>query len=304
MEFDTMFKEAKFEAVKDKIDPTLLANPAFMGAFNRACRNAHGMTGRNTYHIYVSDDGKLVSITDEGKEHNCREELKDNRIVTATNITLDGDTMNVEFCSGTLYKAEDYNKIGVYIPSQFKSVLNTYYSNDIYDEKGIQLGHSWYGDSYSLDTGLNSVNLREQTLSKLHKPNFKYNMIAEHPIFYNNASAGCIYRTYDNLGLAYKTYAEGMKPYGATTKVTHDINTVSTEYPERLSLVPLSVATWSPDDRDYVVSSYLYGDMPLKDVCDQIKANFRAGLENSKTKEYDIEMYQRLVETAEKTLTR
>lgn len=126
----------KMEIIKTKIAPELLANPVFIREFNRACEMIFKMTGENACDVQISEDGKMITIVQENTK-NIQCQNQNNHYFIATNITLDDEQLNVEQCRGTLYKNE--NDTSGY-------VVDAYYTDEVYDEKGIQLKHSWYED--------------------------------------------------------------------------------------------------------------------------------------------------------------
>lgn len=302
MELNEELMNRKLESVKGKIDSKLLEHPVFTNVFRNGCKDSVGMTGKDSYEVFVSEDGKTVRIFDEASNITCRDELRDNRYINATTISLDGDALTVDFSSGTLYKPEDLRNIGVYVGREFTGVLTTYYSHCIYDQEGIELSHSWYGDEYELGNGLfYGINMHEQVFSHLHHPKFSYNMLPGNPIFCADASSGCTYRTYDNLGMAYQYIAKGIEYGGKVKENESKVYAVSTEYPERLAIVPYPAAVFSKEKAKYEITYEEYGET-ITDVSDRIRENFKVGLESSKTKEYKPEMYQSLVRAVNKTM--
>lgn len=302
MKLNEELMSRKLESVKGKIDSELLEHPVFNEVFRNGCRNSVGMTGKDSYEVIVSEDGKTVRILDEASNITCRDELRDNRYINATTISLDGDALTVDFASGTLHKPDDLRSIGVNVGREFCGVLSTYYSHNIYDQEGIELSHSWYGDEYELGNGTyGAINMYEQVLSSLHHPKFSYNMLPGNPTFCADANSGCTYRTYDNLGMSYQTIAKGIEYGGKTKEYESKVYPVNTEHPESLTLVPYPVAVWSNEKAKYEITFAEYGEK-ITDVSDRLRESFKAGLESSETKKYNPEMYQTLVRAVNRTM--
>lgn len=292
MEFNKELFNKKILQVKDKLDAKLVSHPLFMEQLNYLWEQLNGnVQNTHSFNIYISEDGKKIEILAEGE---CNNNTRENRRLCCGTIKLDGDALNVMTTFGTLYRADDLRKEGYEISENYDSCLSTYYDNYIYDDKGICLSWGDYGDSYPFTSPMEYINLREQVLTSLHKPTFSYNLPPTNPLYYNNASSCCTYRTYDNLGLAYQCRINEIKP-GTTTKNSANIFSVNTVKPEKLIIIPYPIATWSADMKEYVVDR-IYEGKTFDEVLEITKENFQKGIEHAKTKDYNPEIYENLLQ--------
>ena len=159
--------------------------------------------------------------------------------------------------------------------------------------------------SYFLTGGYSAYELRQQLLSDLHKPSFSFNCFPGRPRFCNDATASCMYRNYDNLGLAYVNKATNIKTYGGNQKNEVTLCEVATEYPEYLRVFThYPAASYDFTKHEYVINSdYDQTSKDISEMQENIRRRFAAGLESSKTKEYTPEMYQRLLSHTEQSKT-
>lgn len=296
MEFNKEVLFQKILPIKDKLDAKLLAHPLFMEQLDYLCSKALGLLENvHDYKVYISQDGQKIEFVVEG-EH--KGDTRDNKQIYCGEISMNGDALSVTSSQGTLYRSSDLRKEGQEIIDKCDSKLYTYYDNFMYDDKGICLSWSSYMDSYPLTFPMEYTNLREQVLSNLHKPTFSYNLPPVNPMFYNNATAHCMHRTYDNLGVVYENYIRGINPNSLPSENRYDICQVNTERPERLIAIPCPIATWSNDERKFVNSGFhsLLEGKTVEEILEEMKENFVIGVEHSKTKEYNPEMYENLLE--------
>lgn len=80
---------------------------------------------------------------------------------------------------------------------------------------------------------------------------------------------------------------------------TYEIYPSDTECPERLApSVPTPAATYSVEEKGYVVDQYNYpGINDLEELKEYLDNSFTMGIEGSKTKEYDGEQYEGILAT-------
>lgn len=123
------------------------------------------------------------------------------------------------------------------------------------------------------------------------RPNFKQKWLPSIRTFCNKPSIGCICREDGTLGVARKITKEGIN--GETN---HNLYKISTNYPETLQIDANTPIVYSYLER---VNSDVYGDITLDELKTQVDKEFIAGIENSYTKQYNPETYQRLLDIIE-----
>ena len=277
--------EQEFEKIKSKVDPKLLYNPKFISLFEIACSyvNQFTMRDRLNHSISVSEDGKNIIITDEGKNKTYGQ---DKDTVMSTTISLDGENITEEYSLGILYKNPN--------PENRDLDLNlvTAYENKVYDENGIQITYGSFSDEFPFSSRTFSGNLKGQVLTNLHKPTFGIGMMGPQlPRFYENAEAKFAYRYPQNLGVAYLVERE--EKQNKHGKIKSTACAVHTEYPEELQILsskPIAVfenGKYEPTGK--------YAGMSFDAVAEIYKKFFVDGIERSKTKENDPEMYDRII---------
>ena len=279
--------EYEFEKIKSKVDPKLLYNPKFMSLFIKACSyvNQFTMSDRQKHKVSISEDGKKIIITDEGKN-----ELYglDKDTVISTMISLDGEYITEEYSLGILCKETDRKN------SDLDLSLITSYENKVYDENGIQITYGSFSDKFPFSSRTFSGNIKGQVLTNLHRPTFGIGMMGPQlPRFYENAEAKFVYRSPQNLGVAYLVEKEEIKQSDSLGKIRSSVCAVHTEYPEELQV--LSSEPIAVFDNGKYKPTGKYAGMSIDAVAEIYKENFIAGIESSKTKQYDPEMYDRLI---------
>lgn len=206
------YKERIFS--NNQIDERLLFNPQFKNVIESYCNIlVQSIDGIGLGDVKVSEDGKTITMSAEGKAPNMREELSDNVAMRKVKISLEGDSMVVDNSFGFLLPVHSLRSIGVEIKSSaYTCALNTQYDHAIFDKDGIEMSRSEFLDSNCFLTGGYSVSeLKSQLLSANHKPTFKFNALPESPWFCTNATASNMYRDYGNLGLAECHYSTNIK---------------------------------------------------------------------------------------------
>lgn len=299
-----VYSKIKLEEVKKQLPQELLTSKSFMEHFEH---ETSSMLDNGEIDISISNAEKKVTIL---KPIVTIEDNFDNRSeIYCTEISLSPNN-GVEIIKswGSLHDANMYyNQFPNAKPainiSSGSSVLNVEYQYLYFDEKGVQLQHSIYGDmNYYLPiTYRNQSELYANTL-KLHKPsNWTTQGPSRLPNFFKDASVTNIIRNVDYPAIATR-HSYNIRPtfsYNNGYNITNGKITVASiagEYPELLR-------TWYPfatyengtmvsiDEHDHEIALE-----KLKDIC----LNYESVLEYSKTKRRKPIVYEELKERLKK----
>lgn len=273
-----------FEQLKNSLDPLLYTNPAFKKVFMDACRNSIGMTGKDSYNVVISENGKMIRVFDEGINVVCCDNLRNNRFFNATTIYLEGNSLYVDFDSGTTYRADDYREMSIPVKLEYSSVLRTFYSHSVYDENGIEMSRSWFSDNYELTDEYDKVDLKSQVLTELHKPKYSIELIPKKPLCCKDADAGCLYRTYDALGMAYEKRAYAIDFYGNASIVKNKLFEINPDNPHVLDILSLPIATWQNEEGEFLF--HQYQNKSEIEVQNIVMEKFKNGMEVSFRENY------------------
>lgn len=262
--------------LKNSVSPLLYANPAFIGAFTSACRNSLGMTGKDTYRVDILENGRMIQVFDEGTNVICCDNLKNNRYFNTTTIYLEGNSLNVDFDSGTVFRADDYRDMSIFVKKENLSVLRTFYNHSVYDENGFEMSRSWFSDNYEMIQEYDKVDMKTVVLSELHKPKYFTDMLPKKPFSCNDADAGVLYRTYDALGIAYEKRAYGIDYIGNAEVIKSKMYEVNFDNPHLLSISSLPLAVWNEEIKSFVYQKYQ--DKPEIEIKNIVMSNFKEGI--------------------------
>ena len=296
--------------IKKGASEEITNNPAFERTFDMFYSLMKQEVGSSYMTPEISEDGKTVIVTKEGvKKDNAiwGDRLKNNRAIGSLKYSIDeAGNLRVGFDSGEVYDADEYARAiqdptaseefarTVHITGA-KSVLDTYYKTDIYNKHGVELSSgSFYDMGGQLASYAKDVVLSEQVLSKLHKPEFGYDDFRFPMFSTNKAEANVSFRPESSLGVI-----STKRVVGKNQMPTYEIYPSDTEWPQRLApSVPTPAATYSVEEKGYVVDQYNYpGINDLEELKEYLDNSFTMGIEDSKTKEYDSEQYEGILAT-------
>ncbi|MBO5376692.1 MAG: hypothetical protein J6A52_07590 [Bacilli bacterium] len=265
--------------LKSNVNPLLYTNPAFVGAFVSACKNSFGMTGKDTYRVDISDHGKMVRVFDEGCNITCCENLSENRYFNVTTIYLEGNSLNVDFDSGTVYRADDYRNMKIFLNEEVCCILRTFYNHSVYDENGFEMSRSWFSDNYEMTQEYDKVDVKKLVISDLHKPKYSIDLLPRKPLSCNEADAGVLYRTYDSLAIAYERRAYGINSLGEASTIKNKMYEVKFENPHVLNIDSLPLAFWNDESKKFI--SQKYPGKSIFEIKNDVMNNFKMGIEGA-----------------------
>ena len=302
-----------FKNVRHQIDAEMLSHPRFMELLEHVCLQTDAYLENVYSHgVYVSPDGKKVKFivecvhkeTEEEKltsTEKANELVPNEKEISATEISIDEGMLKITTARGKLrsVKESDMDKYVLYSKKP-RSLLSTYYANNVYDENGICLSWGSYTDELEFYKGMEDIDIRVQTLD----PAMNAAVFDEHSYpqtcVSNNAIAENLYRTHDNLGISYKKNEEGIKGVGEKTiqKETKSVFMVGLETPENLRTVG-TIATWSPEEEQFDLEEE-FQDRTYDEVLEDIKENFERVVA-SKMTENNQELYQAMLYASKKS---
>lgn len=238
-------------------------------------------------------------------------ELQNNKNFDMVKFTLD-DNNNLEVVqsNGVFYKFEDYIKMQQKpeIMDKFKilnsrdtpTVISTYHVHTTVLPNGIEVEKSTYSDQYPLGSPFESDNeLRAQTM--IHSPRqWYFNSLPKNANWEFEPFCTNSYRFTETLGLVISQCRSGKS--GPVTGAEYPS---STEYPDKLSCFPTPVKNYvngkeeiSPDYQE------IYPGKSVWDVEKEVNISFRKGLDTSKTKDINPEVYENLKKVSDAALDR
>lgn len=300
---DTLFR--RFKIVQDRVDAELLNHPRFIEQFKYVC----GQVGANLqdvrdYDIEVSNDGKTIIVIAEGKY-----KVSNTQTFQAGEISLNNGTLIVTRSSGDLREATN-DDIKKYQQPRYvnpKAILSTYYENRIYDENGIQLSYGKYTDKVELYTTLKEwePHIRKLTLStENYAPIFDGSSYPSATYSFD-ASIENYYRNKGNLGVVFGKEIEGITKNEKINKFENssfEAFQLGLESPENLRIIPVSFATWSSDERKFILTDKYneYPNCTYGEALIKIKENFDRIVERKITS-YNQELYQAMLDASKRS---
>lgn len=303
-------KKFLLREIKKGASEEITNNPAFERTFDMFYSLMKQEVGSSYMTPEISEDGKTVTVTKEGVKKDDAiwgDRLKNNRAIGSLKYSIDeAGNLRVGFDSGEVYDAGEYARAiqDPTVSAGFertanmhgaKSVLDTYYRTDIYNKHGVELSSgNFYDMGGQLASYAKDVVLSEQVLSKLHKPEFGYDDFRFPMFSTDKAEANVSFRPESSLGVI-----STKRVVGKNQMPTYEIYPSNTEWPERLApSVPTPAATYSVEEKGYVVDQYNYpGINDFEELKEYLDNSFTMGIEGSKTKEYDGEQYEGILAT-------
>ena len=288
-----VFKDKVF-LERENIDERLLANLRFNSVVETACSNlVDSIDG--TFDFKISTDGKDVVIMSEGILRKGKNKCGENLALKTITISLEGDSMVVDEAFGWLDDRESLNQMGVDLHQKYSCALSTSYKHSIFDNDGLEISNSFFGDflfllndEYTIDV------LKQRVLTSSHRPDFYSNRLAKLPTFCGNAVSRCVYRDYENLAIAYVMNATDVKQ-NSFFEVENSICEVFDDWPHDLRvLTEKPIAVWDKKTYKYV-TKYKYSNQTLEEAKNDLREKFAENVESSKIKECYPEYYQALV---------
>lgn len=285
----------KEELIK-KVDPVLLEHPAFSHAFDSACHNIIYSTDQKQHNIFVSNDGKSVTISGNGTDTHGVRIGSPSFAYEIISLGEDG-SLKTEFGSGIVYNTKELVKKGeleFHDSLTFGSAMDTYHDFNVYDENGIHLSSGFLGSNKNLLTNsVENISIRDQIMDyNCHRPYVNANGMIDiqNRMFCRNGYGAVTTRNKDNLGyLVHKKF----KINGFNHVIERNVILAPhTEYPELIQGVG-TLAEWSNEKGDYVP---VKEGQTMEEIYVQTKEWFKNGIETSKTKNNNPAMYEKLVE--------
>lgn len=292
--------QKELEYVNKHANSSLVNNPAFNLNFKNACRCLSKNTGNEDFKVEILDDGKTIFVYTLSLEQTNIP----NQHFDCFTFTLEGDNLAVDRVEGKAYDAtsEDFKENNLR-NSCAKTAVELNYSKSIYDEFGIELSKSSLStvDFIMLDTPYDELDISTLALSNEFRPEFSFDSlpkVGENLI--ENYDGELVYRTYDNLSLAYCKTSFRNKNISDDNDVVQEVDT---NHPERL-IIKFGgiVGIWNIELNDYEVSKPTsYGLLSFNELYDIYKESFQDALDESKTKEENKTMYESLLNVSSKT---
>lgn len=296
------------------VDDNLKNNPVFMEQLYSAIKHLNRKTVSSQFvppaELYVSDDGKTVEIR-EGIRPNpdcLNDDLKNNKCYEQVSFSIDKENnLSVTTSSGSFYNFNDFMKackgsklekqLSMFNSYDTPTVCSVYHKNKIFLESGIEVALSTYSDNCPLGSNAmdSEVQMRSQTM--LHSPKkWCYNLVPEHASFELNPSRTNAHRFIDNLGIVYLQDSNGVN---SPVHLTEYLS--STEYPDHLNVNPTPIFEFV-NGKPILNEAYqkYYPGMNEYEIKKAVNIGFLDGIEGSKTKDINPQVYdslKKLVET-------
>ena len=252
--------------------------------------------------LSIAEDGRSFEIRSGIRpDPDClNDDLKSNKCFETVKFTLDGkNNMNVTMMSGTLYRYDDFMKVSQGTPKEqeFKifnshdtpTVLSVFHRNIVVLDSGIEVSRASYADQYPLGITMDNENeLKIQT--SIHSPQkWNFNFVPDGARFELNPIKTNDYRFINSLGIF-----TSLLSTGRNGKVEAKEYLANTEYPEVLSAsTPLpfreyqdGVRKMNPRFAEY------YPGKDEKEIEKEVEQSFANGLDTSKTKEFNPQVYE------------
>lgn len=286
------------------VDDKLKNNPSFISELYSAIRH---LTQKNpnglipSLELYISDDGKGFELRGKiRKNPNCINDLlQNNKCYEQFSFDLDDkNVMSVTMLTGTLYKFDDFMKIGAgSLADKFKifnehdtpTVLSVFHRNKQFLENGVEVSNSTYSDQYPIGITMdNEKEIKVQTVLYHAPKKWYFNLVPGEPEFEFNPLRSNAHRFSDSLGII-----EYQIKSGKDGQVRGYEYLSSTEYPERLGGNPTPLCAYVDGKKEYT-QAYLesYPGKSEQEIVKQLEISFAKGIEFSKTKEINPEAYE------------
>lgn len=288
-------------------------NPAFLSSLQQAIMAVVGSAAEPNVdvpvYIEISNDGQELVLRSKVRKSpiNHNPDLQDNISFDQVRFHLEGDNLVVTNYTGEMYNLDDYKKttsgefaekLAPFDSNRTPTLLSTFYTNTLYTNDGIQLSYSTYKDYSPLGCRKDDSALLRETISSHCPQRWQFGYVPSDPQFAYHASASTVFRYPDRLGMAEYVEVNGIDAKNMAKEYKRNYYAVNTEWPERLGIIPNSLAHF--EDRDIVLSdsckSLFPNLMTYDEVEREISKQFIAGLDNSRTKDTSPLLYDKMRE--------
>lgn len=300
-----------------EVDDSLKNNPSFMNQLYYAIRFLTEKSSLSPrvppIELHISDDGKSFALKSgiRPDPYCMNEALRNNKCYNQVQFSLGNENnMEVFLSSGTFFKFDDYvrvqedSELGKML-SRFSSsetpvVCSSYHRKLTFSDNGIEFGDSSYSDVYPLGGAYIMGDEREMRAeTMIHSPTkWYFNLLPESPRYEFAPHKTNFHRFEDRLGIV--TYLKSDGKDGRT--FIYDYLS-STEYPERLSSIPLPLGEYKNGDLELCGEfKERFEGLSSREVEKQILIDYLKGIDNSETMRYNKQMYENVRNLVVKSL--
>lgn len=294
LEKERLYKDALAEAKKE-LNPTMANNPVFDEMLHKEFNYFLYKTGSVDFKFSIENDKNSLSIVSFSPVVDCNPLFRNkNKAFLKTVFYLDSnDNFICEFNQGVLYDRKDIEDSGVKVALNYKTRLETYYSNKGFDKDGIQLSDNSYVDCYPFENKSTDIDLRERVMSSFHKPAFNLKGFPSIPIHVIKATVRNTYRKYDSLGVIHSNM--GIATRDGYKDLVCGLYTCSTDRPELLrgyDKFAEAKGTANSELTFLPVEGYA---PTLSDAFTKAEEDFKKGIEESHLEEFNKKTYEAIV---------
>lgn len=282
--------------IKGKLDDKIVNNPKFEELYFKELSYIYRKTGNINFDILVADDKKSVSITSYSPVIDCsRPEFRgENNAFIRTIFRLKDNNLVCECNQGVLFDRTLLEKNGIRVELDYESKLETNYSEQYFDENGIEYSDNFFSDVYHFDDKKKYIDLRERVMSSFHKPLFSEYELAKIPIHIMQA---CVRNTYRKKGSLAVIHANvGTATRNGYKNVNCALYACHPSFPDMLRGGSIIAKTSGDSNDDFKFE--LVGDYSnsIEEAFKKAKEELKKGLEESNLKEYSKKTYDALLE--------